>query len=261
MSFFEQAFDAMTMGEIICRLPGLSKLESIRSHINQVLSGESVDDILETFEENTHPKLFQWMSSDNSLRVKDEGIDKIDVKFTFNLTKSDDLDGLGDVLNIVLAEDSADAPKIQAVLEKATADVFNNLINKVLKDERELVRAIPICLSYRQRKNLTDHQKLISLKAYASSMPGRTIDVLDFKLFSQLRAGERYSVLSTYLGQFPSYRKYKCFDPMPSETEFDVLLFAGSIDDHELIGAIRKKFEAVTKLDPPATDDSEEEDE
>ena len=284
MGFFDQAYDEMTMGEVICRLPGelalkslkkrlsdldtvhefitsapnsLSKVSEINYHINDILKGEDVGDILEKFESESHPILFQWMSSDNSKRVSDDAGAELDIKFAFNLTKSDDLDGMTGILDRILAESSPEASQVQSVLEKSKGDVFLSLANTVLRDSRELVRAVPICLSYVNRSKLSDHQQVVSLKAYASAMPGRKINVLGFDLFTNLRAGERYGVLSAYLDQFPTHRKLQCFNPMPTDTEFDFLLFAGSIDDNERMQSIKDRFIAITQLDPEVSVEDE----
>ena len=285
MGIFDQAYDIMSLGEVICRLPSelaikaiqrritdletlhefitsapnsTSKVKEIYNHANDILAAETVDDILQKFEQDTHPILFQWMSDENAARVKNEGEDKLDVKFAFNLTKSSDGEGLKKILDKILEQDDATEAQVQSVLEKAKKEIFLSLIDSVLRDQRDHIRAVPICLSHNKRMHLSEHQHVVSLKAYAKVMPGRKIDVLDFKLFSKLRATERYGVLSAYLRQFPSYRKLRCFDPMPTETEFDFLLFAGSIENNEEMKSLKDKFLEITQLDPPAQDEDED---
>lgn len=288
MSIFDQAYDQMTWRELTCRLPAelavkavkrrvntlddlkefmgnckadVVKNKDINCHVNGLIRNHEVDDILEAFpDEHHHKVLFAWLDADNSNRIKSNSIDTIDIKLAFNLTKGSDAEGLNTVLDRVLEDDSPKPSFVQSVLEKADADIFLPLVDKALRDSRPEVRAVPICLRNQRRRKLTDHQQLISLKAYVKSNSSRSLGVLDYKLFSGLRVDERYGLMKRYLESFPRFRKLNCFDPMPTDSEFDFLLFAGSIDYNDEMQYLKQLYEEITQMDPPLDDNEEGDD-
>ena len=117
MSIFDKAYDEMTMAQICSRLPGELAVRALRrrilnldtlfsfvevngssntnvgelkNHVNGILASSSLDDIFNTFKQEAHPTLFQWLDSDNTKRIKENAKDKLTTTFRFNLTDSDD---------------------------------------------------------------------------------------------------------------------------------------------------------------------------
>jgi hypothetical protein len=275
-----QAYDEMELDEVICRLPsefaigsikrridtvdklktlfntrdagGASTCDEIKDHINEIISSSSVDDIFNTLTPDYHPTLFGWLNDINRNRLLQDGKDKLTIKFIFNLTKSDDLDGMRYILNRVLAENNPSISKIISILNKIDKVYFQQLVDPIIKDSRPRVKSS--ILSVHKRSNvdtISDHQKMIALKAFAkipaSEESSRHIQPMDFKLFQNLKPLERIMALDRYLNYFPKYRKIKVFDPEPTQDELDSILFAGCFQYNDVIEDIVKKYNAITK--------------
>lgn len=279
MSIFDQAYDEMTLVEVCVRLPGelavnalkrrindlvslLEFLETagsqpadikpVREHVNNILNKYSVVDIFDTFKQESHPALFNWLNEENAKRLKEEGKDKLTRKFKFNLSKDNDIETLGEVLIDILAEDFVNQPAIVSVLQKADSTVFNQLLDSVIRDARPEVKQCILGVST-NRGLLTDHQLTIGLKAFAqSATPLAGIGgLLNFKLFSALRPDERLYALEKYFSYFPKYRQLSVFNPEPSKEEFDLILFAGCIEQNDLVSKLNKVYQEITEELPP----------
>jgi hypothetical protein len=316
MSIFDKAYDEMTMTQICSRLPGElavralrrrilnldtlfsfvevngisnTNIKELKNHINDIFANSSLDDIFNTFKQDLHPTLFQWLNADNTKRIKTDAKDKLTTTFRFNLTDSDDVVELSDILEKVLSEDiqnivpiidpnCADctamgnvcgvhcppigensSKRIRAILEKANTAVFQTLADRVLSDKRAEVRASVLGLfNSKNNRSLTDNQNIIALKAFAkmadtSSL--RAIKTLNYRVFTELRPLERLTALQRYLGYFPEYRKLLVFEPMPSLEEFKFLLFSCTVEHYEKVQALINQFRNITELDPPVVDD------
>ncbi len=279
MSIFDQAYDEMTLTEVCSRLPGELAIKAITrrindlpslldfvktvgsqpsfvkdlsAHINDVFSKYSTQDILNTFEQGLHPSLFAWLNDGNKNRLKNEGKDKISTTFLFNLSGSKELDSLKSVLENVLGEQSVRQSAVLSVLNKADQDIFPQLLDIVVKDQRPEVRECILAIStFGNNQLVSDLQKTIALKAFVKSGQLRAVNVLDFKLFSTLKPLERLTALAKYLNYFPTYRQVKVFDPSPTEDEFNLILFAGCIEHNDLVSKLSKQYKEITEEDAP----------
>ena len=282
MSFFDSVFDQMSWSEICCRLPGeqavagikrritnldtlrlffdnvgikTKKNETIKSHVNQIISGVSVDDLLATFTTDKHPLLFNWLDDVNLKRVKSEGVAKLDVKFLYNAANSKDEAEMVSVMDKVLKEPELDQAKVRSVLHKADDNCMAELIGMILADPRPEVRCCVLAITGMSNKSkVTDLQRMIGLKAYAkcqSEEPLPYIMVMDFNLFSSLRPLERVIALERYLKCFPLYQHREVFPTPPTEEEFQVILFAGCMSETDRVTNIMKLYNQITKEDEP----------
>lgn len=284
----KQAYDEMGLDEVVCRLPsefaidslkrridgidklkdlfeardagGANKCNEIKNHINEIISTTKIDDIFNEFSAEYHPTLFGWLNEINRERILKDGKDKLTIEFIFNLTKDDDLAGMSYVLNRILSENEPEIPKVISVLNKIDTEHFQELARSVIKDSRPKVRSS--ILSVHSRGNvdtISDHQKMIGLKAFAkipaSEESSRHIQPLDFKLFQNLKPLERIMALDRYLGYFPQYKKIKVFNPEPTEDELDSILFAGCFQFNDVVEDIMKKYNAITKDNEPNDSD------
>lgn len=279
-----QAYDEMELEEVLCRLPsefaigslkrriasvnnlveffnardagGASKVPEIKNHINEVISATSIDDIFNNLDNKYHPTLFGWLNDINRDRILKDGRDKLTIEFLFNLTEADDINGMIYVLDRVLTDANPQISKITSVLNKIDVEHFQSLLNIVLKDTRPKVKSSILSIHNSSNfKTISDHQKMIALKAFAkipsSDEGARHIKQVDFKLFQNLKPLERIMALDRYLNYFSPYRKQKVFDPEPTKDEFDSILFAGCFEFNDLVEDIVKKYNAITKDDKP----------
>jgi hypothetical protein len=278
-----QAYDEMELEEVICRLPsefaigsiqrrlkgikeltdffrtrdagGASKVDSIKSHINNIIFNTSIEDIFKTITPEYHPTLFGWIDDKNKNRILDNGKSHLTVEFIFNLTEPNDLNGMQYILDRVLSDQDPKISKILSILDKIDSEYFQNLIETVIKDARPKIRSSILSTYGRDSKLLSDHQKMIALKAFAkipaSEKGSRHIQPIDFKLFKNLKPLERIMALDRYLNYFKKYRKQKVFDPAPTEDEFNLILFAGCFQYNDLIEDMVKRYNAITKEEDP----------
>lgn len=288
-SFFDQEYDNMTWHEVCYRLPGElainalkrrvtnldtlmmffehvhsqpSSIKELRDHVNDVISSHTVDEIFDKFETERHPLLFNWLNSENKDRLKTDGQekDKLSHKFLFNLSQPDDVDGLSKVLDHVLEEDHPKQSEVLSVLNKVSNAHFNPLLERVLRDKRPEVRVCVLSVSdVNNHKLISNYQKVIGLKAMVGmKFSNVRINTLDFKVFSELRPAERMEALSRYLNGFPKYRQLQVFDPMPTEDEFQLVLFAGCIEHNEEIKRLNQLYKEITVEEPPIEEADEE---
>lgn len=279
-----QAYDEMELSEVICRLPsefaissikrringidkfqeflkapdagGASKSKDIKDHINGIISKTSVDDIFKTLTSEFHQTLFGWLDGTNKTRLLKDGKDKLTIEFIFNLTNSNDLDGMKYILNRVLSENDPQISKIITVLSKIDEEYFQLLVDPIIKDARPRVKSSLLSIHNNRNFNtVSDYQKMIALKAFAkipaSDGKGNYIQPIDFKLFKNLKPLERIMALDRYLNYFPKYRKVKVFNPEPTQEEFDCILFAGCFEFNDVVEDITKKYNAITKDKKP----------
>lgn len=270
----------MELGEVICRLPsefaigsikrridsvdkfkeffktpdagGASKCKDIKDHMNEIVSRTSTDDIFNVLTTEYHKTLFGWLNTTNKDRIIKDGKDKLTVEFIFNLTKSNDLDGMKYILDRVLTDNDPQISKITSILNRIDKEYFQLLADPIIKDARPKVKSS--ILSVHNSKNfetISDHQKMIALKAFAkipaSDEGSRHIQPIDFKLFQSLKPLERIMALDRYLNYFPKHRKIKVFNPEPTKDEFDSILFAGCFQFNDVVEDIVKKYDAITK--------------
>ena len=293
---FDNAYDEMSWGEICCRLPGelavkavkrrILNLETlsmffdavgrqpqnandIKMHINGLIENSSLDDIFDAIDQAKHPILFNWLDDRNIKRIKEGAQDKLSTVFKFNLANDSDEEILLSILDEILSEQidsigSGSSSRIRAVLEKADVNVFNKMAQTVLKDSRPEVRASVLGINnHKNMQSLTHMERMVALKAFAklpntSTLPH--VGRLDFKLFAELKPLERLGALEMYLNYFPNYKKISPFAPMCTEQEFHFLLFAESIAFHDRVVALNNKFKDITEMDPPVSDDSDDDD-
>ena len=281
--FLNKIFDDMTWDELICRLPGelavaainrkvsdFDKMKEffehqdrnafnvtgIKDHINSMISNTSVTDILVAFPKEEHPVLFKWINEDNKKRIMDEGKKELSIEFVFNLTKSDDLDGMSELLDRILATDPPEIKKISSVIGKVDSKYFQLFVERLLKDKRAQVRACVLSTHNQGYDTISDHQKLVALKALAK-LPSADqrlsyINPIDFPLFANMKPFERLTALDIYLGYFPEFKKIQVFKTKPTEEEFNSILFAGCFDHTTLVENIMKKYKAITEQELPA---------
>lgn len=288
MSFFDQMYDEMTWQEVCYRLPSELAINALRrritnldtlkmffenvgtqpsgvnelkDHVNNLISDEDVDDILDTFDSDFHPTLFNWLSSSNVARVKDHDPDKLSTKFLFNLTDSKDKDGLKGIFRRILDDDPTQS-QMRAVLRKADDVCLPPLLDMLMKDKRPEIKACLLSIPGLTNSELVnDHQKVIGLKAFAKCegyKPLDSINRLSVNIFSALRPKERIDVLGRYLDYFPNYGRINPFDPEPSEEEFQMILFAGCVEYNDEINKINEKYKLITDTDPPSEPEEED---
>jgi len=283
-SMIEQAFDDMELEEVLCRLPskfaigslkrrtkdindlkefmsardagGASKVKEIVEHVNSIVTNTNIDKIFKTFSSQYHPTLFGWLNSDNKKNILENGKDGLSIEFIFNLTDSKDFNGMGYILDRVLKEPEPNVSKITAILNKIDVEIFQEIMEKVIKDNRPKVRSSILSVHNDAGVNtISDHQKMIALKAFAkipaSDTGSRYIQPIDFKLFKNLKPLERIMALDRYLSYFSLYSKRAVFDPAPSDEELDLILFAGCFEFNDIVEGIKKKYNAITKDDEP----------
>jgi hypothetical protein len=289
MSFFDQVYDDMSWNEVCYRLPSdlainalqrrINNLDTLRmffdsvgsqpvsvqslkEHVNAIISDEDPEDILDTFEKDYEKTLFNWLDNTNRKRIKDHDPDKLSTKFLFNATDSDDDKGLKVILDRVLNEDPFSQAHLRAVLGKTDDKHFNSLIDTVLRDSRPEVRVCVLGVSGLSNKSLiSDHQKVIGLKALVkcgNHRPVTSMSVLNVGVFGSLRPLERLSALETYFSYFPKYRKIQAFDPAPTQEEFDMILFAGCIEHNDKVTKLHEAYKLITEEDAPEPDVDEE---
>ena len=272
-----QAYDEMELYEVMCRLPGefaldaikrridtpdklmdffttpdvegAKKFDPVKAHINSIIRNFTVDDMLNKIEIKFYSKLFGWLDKSNKSRFLDEGKDKLPIDFIFNLSDKKNIDEMIYVLDRILTGPvEPTISQITSILNRVDATCFQRLADKVLKDNRPLIRS-SILSAYGNFKLVSDHQKMIALKAFAkipSSIDGsRHIQPIDFKLFQSLKPLERLMALDRYLNYFRSSKRV--FDPAPSREEFDAILFAGCFEFNDLVENITKKYKVITE--------------
>lgn len=284
-----QAYDEMELYEVMCRLPsqfavdaikrridtpeklmeffstpdvdGADKFPEVKRLVNDVVTDTTIDDLLNKVEDKYYSKLFGWLDDSNRTRFLEDGKDKLPVEFVFNLADKSSFDDMIYVLNRLLnSPQNPSVSKVTSVLNRADASCFQRLVDRVLKDARPLVRS-SILSAYSNFKLLSDHQKMIALKAFAkipsSEQGSRHIQPIDFKLFQSLKPLERLMALDRYLNYFKSNTKRQVFDPAPTKDEFDAILFAGCFEYNDLVEDIVNKYNAIIGADNESEDESE----
>ena len=288
MSFFDQAYDAMSWQEVCYRLPSdlavnalkrritnldtlkmffdnvgnqPSGVKPLKDHVNELLTANTIDDIFNAFGEPEYqPILFNWMNADNSKRFKGFDPTKLGLKFLFNLTDSKDQAGLDAIMDKVLAEPELSLAHVKSVLSKADDSVVAPLVNKLSLDARPEVRVCLLSVPGSNSYKVSELQKIIGLKALAkcASNPLTAVNILSMNAFSSLRPAERMIALERYLDCFPVYHKMAAFDPMPSEEEFKIILFAGCIEQNDTVNKILERYKQITEQEPPAEPDDDD---
>lgn len=289
MSFFDQAYDEMSWQEVCYRLPSdlavsalkrrINNLDTmltffelaqsqpahvkdLKDHINNVVMEYDVDEVFDTFEAKMHPVLFNWMNENNLKRLKDDGQDKMTYKFLFNLATPDDVESLTKVLDIVLEKDHAVQSEVLSILNKVSNKHFHQLLSAVLGDPRPEVRVCALSVSDPHNQRLVSElHQTIALKALAKSTAhDRYMNPLNFKLFSNLRPKERLISLDRYFRAFPKYKQLQIFDPMPTEDEFNLVLFAGCIEHNDTVKKLHDAYKDITSSEKPIEAEDEKED-
>ena len=287
MGFFDAVFDELTWEQVSYRLPSPlavsalkrrilnldtllsffaslgskpSNVPELKTHINELLNQYSAVDILAKFEEPHHPALFSWCDAANAERLKTDAKDKLTIKQLFNMTKDSDVEGLTDILDHILTAPELKTSMVSSVLRKADLKAFQPLLNKVVRDPRHEVRALVLSIGdFNKTRAISDIQRMVGLKSLAkSNVEVKHMDVLDFNLITSLKASERLIVLKKYLSVFPLYRKCGVFTKEPTEEEFDLTLFAGCIDQNELVIELKTLYNKITKEDPPAEEEEDD---
>jgi len=285
--FINKIYDDMELQDVVCRLPAdlavsaikrritdieqlfelfitpdggsANKCKDMKVYANSIISNTGVDKLFETFETKHHPVLFKWLNDTNSTRLLNEGKQHLTIEFLYNLSAKDDLAGMTYVLDRTLAEPEPSVSKITTVLNSVESNIFQALLNKIIKDTRPEVRSSVLSIhNPHNGGGVSEHQKMVGLKALAklpSSVKGSGhIMPLNFTLFQNLRPLERIMALDRYLNYFPLYKKIKCFDPKPTEQEFKDILFAGAFQYNDLTEEITKRYKAITEDDDPDKD-------
>lgn len=282
MSIFDSAYDEMSWEEVCYRLPGDLAVQSlkrritnldtllmffascknqgravseIRSHVNSILNNYPAADILKQFGEEYHQVLFDWTDVANRKRLKDDAKSELTIKQLFNMTDAKDSKGLDEVLERILADAEIKQSMVLSVLHKADVSAFLPLLNRVIRDKRDEVRCCVLSIGdVAKGKLVSDNMKIVGLKSWAKGkdigLSG--IDTLDFNLISSLRPAERLDVLKKYLSKFPHYRKMSVFVKDPTDEELDLTLFAGCIDQNDLVVELKDLYNKITKDDKPA---------
>lgn len=284
MGFFDDAYDDMTWEQVCYRLPGemavnalkrritnldtlrmffesVSKqpnsVKAIKDHVNDIVSNEDPDDILDMFGEDREQVLFNWLNDDNVKRIRNHDPDKLSLKFLFNCTDNYDRDGLVEVMDRVLQDPDFNSSHLRAVLNKADSQHTNALLDAVIKDDRPEVRVCVLGVGGLSNQSVvSDRYKIIGLKALAkctSHQPVSSMPLMNIDVFSALKPTERMVALEKYFSYFPRFRKIPAFYPEPSREEFDTVLFAGCLQLNEEVNKLNTAYDEITELDPPET--------
>jgi len=275
MSFFDQAYDEMSLIEVCARLPSelaisaikrrvndlrtlLEFMEAsgaqpasvveIKEYFNEILSKYTTDDVFDIFKEDNHPLLFNWLNKANAEKLKNEGKAKLTRKFKFNLAGDKDLDLLDEVMTETLSENIVKQSAVLSILSKANNTIFNQLVERIIKDKRPEVRQCLLAVSHNSDL-LTEHQLVVGLKALAASTENVMMigQLLDMKLFSALKPMERLVSLEKYLNMFPTYKQIKVFSPEPSKEELEMILFSGCIEHNDLVVKLNQQYKDITE--------------
>jgi len=287
MSIFDTAYDAMTWEEVCYRLPGElsvsalkrritnldtlkmffdhvghqpSRVPPLKEHINTLIASTKIDDLLNTFDQNYHPTLFNWMTPANAKRFKEADPSKLGLKFLFNLTDSKDQAGLEAIMDKILAEPELVQSHLRSVLSRADDSCVSPLLTKLSLDVRPEVRAALLSIPGSNAYKVSDLQKIIGLKALAKcpSSPLKSVNILGITAFSALKPAERLTCLERYMECFPTYHKMQVFDTVPSEEEITLLLFAGCLDQNERVTKVLDRYKKITEMDPPKESEDDE---
>lgn len=283
MSFIEKIYDQLSLEEIICRIPsehalnalkkrvsdlnglklffnandagGASKSKTVKEHINTVLGQSDPKEIFSEFDQSYHTAIFGWLNDENKKKFVNEARDVMTIEFVYNISDTKSIEDMDYITDRILNASVLEPSKITTVLRSVEKNIFATLLNKVLRDQRPEARATVLSIVGKNFEEVSDHQKMIGLKAFAKlssdSAKVNHINSLDFKLFKDLKPLERIMALDKYLDHFPPYKKIKAFDPEPSEDEMNIILFAGCFQYTDLIDSIKEKYEKITQLDKP----------
>lgn len=274
----DQIYDKMSLREVMFRLPGRNAIDAIKrrikspdqlkeifevqdrmavripeikEHINSIISTLAVDSLLDSVESEKHRFLFSWLNDENSKRIMDEGKDKLSIEFLFNLTDSKDIDGLKSILNRILSDTQPKLSKVSSVLNKIDKQHFTQLVEIILNDKRDYIKTSILATRSESFKLITEVQKMVAVKALArvpsSCESPKGIQSIDFKLFKTLKPLERIMALDKYLDYFPKYKKIKVFNPVPTEDEFNMILFAGCFEYNDLVEKLVQKYKDITE--------------
>lgn len=279
---FDRIYDQMDLREVMFRLPSemainaikrriktadelptmfaiqdkLSvKVPSLKSHINDLISGVEVEDLLEKIPVENHPHLFSWLDNKNSKRILESGNEKLTIELVFNLTDAKDIGGMTKVLERILKDTEPKLSKVSSVLRKIDSQYFLQLVDLVLRDQRDYIRTAVLAIPDGNYKLLSETQKMIAVKALAkvpaSCESPKAIQKIDFKLFQNLKPLERIMALDKYLDYFSKYKKIKVFDPAPTEDELNAILWAGCFEYNDLVEEIKTKYMDITENEKP----------
>ena len=285
MSFFDQAYDAMSWQEVCYRLPSelavnalrrrvtnldtlkmffenvggqCANTKALKDHVNDLIAATTLDDLFVAFDEAAQPTLFNWMTSANRDRLKSYDPAKLSLKLLFNLTNSKDSAALEAIMDKILAGDFNQG-HIRSVLSKTDDSIVAPLLAKMAVDKRPEVRAMLLSVPGSNANKVSEMQKVIGLKALAkcASMPLTAINMLSLASFATLRAGERLIALDRYLDCFSLYHKQQAFTTAPSEEELRMLLFAGCIEQNDLVNKLLERYRNITEADEPEQKEEE----
>ena len=281
MSLFDAAYDAMSWNEVCYRLPGelavsalkrrvtnldtlmmffdnvggqgAISVKALKDHVNELIAATSVDDLFAAFDETKQPTLFNWMTTANRERFKSYDASKLSLKLLFNLTNSKDGPALEAILDKVLAEQELNTAHIRSVLSKTDDSIVAPLLGKLAVDKRPEVRAMLVAVPGSNADKVSELQKVIGLKAVAKCVenPLVAVNMMSLTAFSTMRPKERLVALERYLGCFPLYHKVAAFNPAPLEEEFKMLLFAGCIEENDLVTKLLEQYKQITVDDEP----------
>ena len=281
MSFFDSAYDAMSWNEVCYRLPselsvnalkrrvtnldtmvmffdnvggqGAINVKPLKDHVNELIAATSLDDLFAAFGEDKQPVLFNWMTAANKERFKSYDKSKLSLKFLFNLTNSKDAETLTAIMDKVLGEAELNTGHVRAVLSKTDDSIVAPLLSKLAVDKRPEVRAMLLSVPGSNADKVSEMQKVIGLKALAkcATSPITAVNMLSMGAFANLRPKERLVALERYLDCFPLYHKMAAFSPAPLEEELKMLLFAGCIEQNDLVVKLMERYKQITEAEEP----------
>jgi len=281
MSVFDDAYDEMSWEEVCCRLPGNLAINAIKRRVNNIdtvkmlfentgreplrvpeikqlvnsiLSEETVDKMFDVLgSKDMQHVLYAWLDDSNTERLRDYKSDSMDIKLLFNVTKPDDKEGLIRVLSRALDEPDPPESYIKAIFRKANTECIPSLVDMLVKDKRDIVKASLLSLPLLYDSNFVSaHYKTIALKSLAKCSGNlNTINRLNINAFVNLRPNERLTSLEKYFEHFPPYKKIKVFVPMPSDDEFKAVLFSNCAKYYDRVNKIKDTYDKITKLDDP----------
>lgn len=284
-SIFDQAYDEMTLDEVIYRLPGelavsafkrrvktaedileilkvsesksaASEL-SVREHINDIIANMPIEDLVKV-DEKYHPRMFKWLNKSNTDRIKEYGVDYISTKLLFNITDPDEHTVWEALLQKTINASPINKTYIARIAEKIDSDYFGSILNIILSNSRPEVRSAVLQIQARPNVSyITEQQLILGLKAYAKCTPSETyeaIRLLDWEWLKQLKAQERFFVIKNYLTHMPEFQKLKVFKNQPSFDEFKNYIFPASIQFNEEFNQLLERYSKVTQEDAPVVE-------
>lgn len=294
MGFFDDAYDEMSFKEVSFRLPSELAISSIKRRVNNTESAvefinsapkafefKEVKDIVnsvmvsdgfkgffDAFKEK-EATLFKWVSKDNRANLIENHFSDIPLKLAFNMVDKNDADKMKLLFNMIIRDPESVKAQMRAIIDKASVSLKMELIDAVVKSSRDDLKIGVLETSFDKWEELVDNRTIhLCLKSLASHAIKNDFDVnfvpinaLSFSSFDKLKPMERLASLKAYLKAVdavkrPSGSKIKPFKEDITEEQIENALFAGSVNENDLVTEIKGLFSSI--VDPKKEEKADE---